>query len=409
MKVLWFCLTSCSAVELEDKSILGGGWLISLEKELRKNKNVQLSISFFSDKNEQPFDYCGVKYYPVKKTKVDRVSIRLFPRVMHKFDKKFVEVIKHVKPDLIHIHGSEFEFTNIIGLTDVPVVLSMQSILSPYEEKYFSGISRPELFRYGNWTDKLFFKSEWIIYKITKCFAKNERKEFKKLKYIIGRTDWDKKVSRLIAPDSKYYVVNEILRDPFYQTVWKKSSNQKISLVTTMSNSLYKGLETVYRTARLLKKYNIPFSWTIIGQTKGSSYEKLVRRTTKIVPDDVNIIFTGQLSANDMIRELLDSDIFIQVSHIENSPNSLCEAMLLGMPIIASYVGGTSTLLKDEEDGLLYQDGEIYSLAGDILEFYHHQDFALSLAKHARQTALKRHDKTNIIKELLSSYYDMLS
>lgn len=40
-------------------------------------------------------------------------------------------------------------------------------------------------------------------------------------------------------------------------------------------------------------------------------------------------------------------------SHIENSPNNLCEAMILGMPCIATDAGGTSTLLSNMKDGLL--------------------------------------------------------
>lgn len=406
MKILWFCLTPCSAVELEGKSTIEGGWLISLEKELRNVDGISLSIAYFSQSKKTPFEYCGVHYYPVYKSKIEALSIRMFPRVTHKYDNEFVEIINEVKPDLIHIHGSELEFTNVISLTKIPTVLSMQSILSPYENKYFSGITKFDSLRYGNILDKILFRSGKDIYKVTKKFAYNERKEFRNLKYIIGRTEWDRRISRLMAPQSKYYVVNEILRNQFYHNIWKPTQNKNIVLVTTMSNSLYKGLETVYKTASLLTAYNIKFSWKIIGQQYNNSYEHLVRRLTKIDPNKVNIDFKGRLNADEMINELLSSDIFIQVSHIENSPNSLCEAMLLGMPIISSFVGGTSTLLKDGIEGFLYQDGDIYSLAGCIL--LASSSNLKQITEHARSVALKRHDKQNIIKELLSCYNSIL-
>lgn len=63
-----------------------------------------------------------------------------------------------------------------------------------------------------------------------------------------------------------------------------------------------------------------------------------------------------------------NTGIFIHPSHIDNSPNGLCEAMLLGMPIIAIYAGGIPSLLVNRREGLLVQDGDPYAMAGAIIE-----------------------------------------
>ena len=46
---------------------------------------------------------------------------------------------------------------------------------------------------------------------------------------------------------------------------------------------------------------------------------------------------------------LLDSHLYVYPSLMDNSPNALCEAQLLGVPCIATYVGGIPKMEKDIE------------------------------------------------------------
>ena len=56
---------------------------------------------------------------------------------------------------------------------------------------------------------------------------------------------------------------------------------------------------------------------------------------------------------------MLKSDIFVSASHIENSPNNVAEAMILGMPCIATFAGGTSSYIEDNKNGILYVNKSI--------------------------------------------------
>jgi glycosyltransferase involved in cell wall biosynthesis len=91
-------------------------------------------------------------------------------------------------------------------------------------------------------------------------------------------------------------------------------------------------------------------------------------------------------------------------SHIENSPNNLCEAMILGMPCVATFAGGTASMLKDGAEGVLVQDGDPWVMAGAILELINDNNKAVLFGKNARERALVRHNKTTIVSELLASY-----
>ena len=84
------------------------------------------------------------------------------------------------------------------------------------------------------------------------------------------------------------------------------------------------------------------------------------------------IEFMGKLSAEEMKAEFLRANVFALPSTIENSPNSLGEAMLLGVPCVAGNVGGVSNLMTHGEEGFVYQ-----STAAYMLGFYIRQVFQM--------------------------------
>jgi glycosyltransferase involved in cell wall biosynthesis len=214
----------------------------------------------------------------------------------------------------------------------------------------------------------------------------------------------------LLAPQAHYYVGNEIIRSSFYQNRWSRSTfSDHLQIVTTISGGLYKGLETIVSTSEILISNDFKdFKWIVVGLSDTDTIAQIVKKWKKINYPNLNIFLIGSKNENEIVDILLQSDIYCQVSHIENSPNSLCEAMLLGMPIIASFAGGTDSILENKKEGVLVQDGDPYSLAGAIVEMSNNYDLAVSYAKSAVATANKRHDKKNIVLNLLEIYKELL-
>ena len=100
-----------------------------------------------------------------------------------------LKIIEEVKPDLIHIHGTEERFGLIQEyVKGVPVVFSIQGLLAPYSEKYFSGFPDKEVYALESWREKVRLVSYRNDFNSFVERGKRECGYLKKAKYIFGRT-----------------------------------------------------------------------------------------------------------------------------------------------------------------------------------------------------------------------------
>ena len=117
-----------------------------------------------------------------------------------------------------------------------------------------------------------------------------------------------------------------------------------------------------------------------------------------------DIVFTGFLSAQEIAQQVVKSHIVLIPSAIENSPNSLCEAMILGVPIISSCVGGVQSIITHDVEGLLYQSDAPYMLEYFISELFNDIDKIKQLSIKATNRAKITHNKDNIMIKLYEIY-----
>ena len=165
MKILWFTNSPCGSIKRNPVlTVKSGGWLISLEAEIKKENNIQLEVAYFSDKHENSFVFENVKYYPMCRNKFDagkglnRIRERFIPQKDK--DKKalpiMLDVVKQSQPDIIHIHGTEESFGLISDyIRDIPIVFSIQGMITPYKEKFFSGIPKEYAYKFDSLYDKV--------------------------------------------------------------------------------------------------------------------------------------------------------------------------------------------------------------------------------------------------------------
>ena len=404
MKVLWFTNTPLDYLpDLEGYN--GGGWMTSLKNELTNFLKIQLGISFLM--NNQPFKLEKDKtvYFPIstKRNLLSRLKRFVSKNQQEKdYITEMLRVIDIFSPDIIHVFGSEKFFGLISNYTKIPVVIHLQGIINPYYNAFlppsFSKYSFIFSAGYSPWKSlkKRLELSAW------KYSSEREKSILHSCKYFMGRTEWDKRVSKIYSPKSRYFYCSEILRREFYKSEkWMFKKNRlKLKIISVISSTPYKGQDTIIKTANILRHLNINFEWSVHGINNFSYINSKHKKDIK----NLNINLMGISSSQSLVDSLLDSDVFFHPSYIENSPNSVCEAQILGLPVIACNVGGLSTIISHNHSGILIPSNDPYYGASYIKEICINEALAKRISINSIKIATERHDKMKVLADLKSIY-----
>lgn len=386
-------------------------WIDELLKELIKCEGVTIALAVpINDTAFQKSQKNGFWFYGLPNPKGTSIFKKISKRIKDYTENEHINTyislaINDFHADIIYVFGSEYPFGLISSQTSCPVVIHIQGFALVVLKKWFSALSRWQQFHYSNLKDFLLLQGSFYDYYIFKKRAEREAIILKNCKYFIGRTSFDKRIVALLSPNSTYFHCEEFIRREFFINRWNCPIEDKVICVSILKGTTYKGIELLIEASLLLKKYSSSFvEFRVCGVQGNEEFISILKKKYKKKFNFSKIKFLGKLDTSELVNQLCNSNIYIHPSYLENSPNSICEAMALGMPIIATNVGGISTLIEDEVDGILVQEGEPFSLAGAIVDLTNNYEKAKQLGCNARRKALKRHQPNDILKDLLEIY-----
>ncbi|MEO1103349.1 MAG: glycosyltransferase, partial [Pseudomonadota bacterium] len=114
--------------------------------------------------------------------------------------------------------------------------------------------------------------------------------------------------------------------------------------------------------------------------------------------------YTGVLDAGGMVRALCRAHVFALSSLIENSPNTLGEAMILGRPCVCAFAGGAPDMAAPDSEALFYRPEDPIAMAHQIGRIFRSDDFAASLGRAAAHRAAINHDRRANRDRLMATY-----
>ncbi|MBO4760694.1 MAG: glycosyltransferase [Bacteroidales bacterium] len=406
MRVLWFTHSS-SNYPVRNGKYNGAGWVSSLET--RVASEVELGVCFVMAGQPAKVESGGVTYYPVPDdtdTRFSRIKY-LFVRETRRYDslvKRFVRVVEDFKPDIIEVFGSEHAYGLISERVKIPVIVHLQGIINACFDNFLPpDVSMGKYFNLSSGIPEFLWKVYYWRHWDAACIR--EQKILADTRYVMGRTAWDRMASWTMNHNHRYYHCDEIIRPEFYEAEPQTVSPDKLKIVTTVSEAPYKGVDLVLRTALLLKSWGREFEWKVFGNVNVKFFEKV----TGITADDAGVEFCGVADAATLVRELQTAAMYVHPSYIENSPNSVCEAQMLGVPVVASDVGGVYSIVDDEHDGFLAMPGDEEDFMDAIKVLWVDKGLARELGDAGRRTALERHDREKIVSDLLGIYEDVIA
>lgn len=412
MRVLWFSGVELPAVS--GSNLKRGGWIEGYRSALEKYyPQIRLGIAAYSTNPFPRFTSGNSEYFSIQRRPVHSKLEKVIRRWQHvSVDdyevSQYLSIIAEFKPDLIHIHGTENPFGLILEKTDIPSVLSIQANIARCNEKLFMDYPKSEVVR--NLFTKEFLIGQGILHKrmTWNRYLAVERKIMKTCQNFIGRTKWDLSVVESFHPGCCYFHCDEVMDDDYYRIEWKRPKNDVFTIYCTSSNAFFKGAIILSKAMRIAKRQGLQINLRMAGVNKNSDIGRIIDRESRADGINSSIEFLGRISPEQIIKEMLGADCFVLPSHIDNSPNSLCEAMLIGMPCIASNVGGIPSLIEDNKTGILFDDTNPNMLAEKIIQIMENPAKALSLAKNARRVALARHDRKKVSDDLIRIYDQVL-
>lgn len=353
-----------------------------------------------------------------------QLSYRVFEEpVMHRYECSleplFRQEVRSFCPDVIHVWGTEYSHSLAMlrvcqteGLLDKTAV-SIQGLCSIYERHYAEGLPGRVIYGFSP-RDLLRADNVAMQRRHYRQRGDMERAALSLTPHVLGRTHWDSACTQMLAPQAQYHFCGETLRKIFYTGSWQYDRCRKHSIFAPGPDTPIKGFHNLLDAMKLVLQQYPDAVVSVPGpdlfRTQGRSrlleqtYHRYLRRWAEKNGLTDHVRFLGRLNAEQMKEAFLSANVFVLPSVIENSPNTLGEAMLLGLPCIASDVGGVSSMLRAPEEGLLYQSSAPYVLARDICQIFAMEDHAATMGAAAHARAAKNHDPESNLQTLLTIY-----
>lgn len=409
MKILWIVnIIPCDYANALGKArTMGGGWIDSMIGQMKLHNDIQLTVVCKNDNvdSSSPATVDGVSY----------VSI-LYKRSL---EEQCLAILKEIQPDLVQIDGTEFPHATAMfhaaKKCGIKTLISLQGVLNglyPYEcgelpiDEMMLSCSLTNIF--AAWM--LFLrKVKWF-----KPRMKAEKAILSQAEYVTGRTEWDRAHLHALNPKAKYFACNRILREPFYTACWDISKIERHSIYVGNGYSALKGLHFMlqalpilireYPDVKLYVSGNKPFEENDKRPLTKQGYARYIKKMVKQLDLENHVIFTGPLQAEDMADRFCKTHVYVLCSTIENSPNTLGEAMLVGTPCVSSYAGGAPEMAVDGKEALFYRSNDPALLAWAVKRIFDDENLALSLSQNAQKRARITHDPQRNAEALLSAY-----
>jgi glycosyltransferase involved in cell wall biosynthesis len=332
------------------------------------------------------------------------------------------DILKKTNPDILHVFGTEMAHSRIaVECFNKPdkTIIHIQGMVSICAKHCTLGF--PFFIKYL-WMPISVFKG--TINSLSRRWEKAGKDEIisiQKSGYVMGRTEWDEACTKQINSSVNYIHCGETLRSSFYEdsSQWQFEKCTKHSIYFSQSSSQVKGLHLVLPILpELIKKY--PDVHLYIGGNDPvgkSNIKSLLRRSPlgwylkhqiKKYKLDKFVTFLGVQNEQQVVQNLKDAHVFLSASLIENSPNSVGEALVVGTPVVSSDVGGVKDFIKHGENGFIYPDDEPYMIPYYIGKLFDDTELAERFSEVGRELGREKYSAEDNGRTILSTYKKIL-
>lgn len=375
-----------------------GGWVLAAYDSLKKKSDIEIVFASASKlirrgqvlvRSEN-----GISAYC---THLSKISFGV--EANNRDVKMWERIINEVKPDLIHVWGTETSVQRDILLANhnIPTVVFIQGLVgihSHYQDGYFFSKENSSYM-------SLLARIKSIIPKIKSKYFRRQVVSERMIINASGRIITDNAFTRdycaSINPNVRFYNCPLPVNQAFLDAAWNFEDSEPHRIFTLFGLSGSKGIHQLLKALVIVKKSYPDVRLVIPGPTKLANgfeqnsfllkyYELWVRRFIHKNNLEQNVIFAGKLTAHRMVEQIRKCRVYVMPSAMEVHAGSLREAMLVGAPSISTYCGSVSEFIKPGVNGLLYRYEDFEILAQRIMTLLKDDGLARQIAQEGRQT-----------------------
>lgn len=386
MKIAW--LTPYPVAQLNDR--LQGGvrkpslhpcsWIMNLSRALAEHPDVELHLFTLCPwiTRSQAVERDGMMVHVLKSgipftrrgwpqnMPLDTISGFFIDQL------RLCAALRRLRPDIVHAHGTENAYALAAARAGYPYLISIQGIIAEF-----------------NKTDpSLHFK----------LMAPREKRVVEKSRWFTCRTHFDTGFVRRTNPAAHIFDIPEAMTPVFWEGQWDRPKEKRVLFIG--GGAPRKGFhELIDAMAQVVK--TVPDA--SVDAVGSFSPEQQKVFSEKAAQQGLTVRFHGFQPAAKIAELHRQCSMFILCSSNENSPNTLAEAMVSGMPCIAYNVGGVSSMVDDGVTGLLVKPHDVAALSAKIVELLVDGEKAQTLGAAAARIARVRHDPRHVAEETMNA------
>ena len=317
-----------------------------------------------------------------------------------RMEKRFRAVLDDFKPDLVHIFGTEFPHALAMARTyENPehLLIGIQGICTEIAMRYRADL--PEaVWKRVTLRDALRRDSLEKQQEKFRVRGVREKSALLMASHVTGRTSFDREFTRRLVPRATYHHMNETMRAPFYEGAWHRDSIIPYSVFVAQGDYPLKGLHFLLRILpRLVREFPqmkvfVAGKQIIKDRVRCGAYGEYLDYLIARGHLENHVTFVGEQAAEDMRTWFLKSHVYLCPSVLENSPNGLAEAMLIGTPVVASQAGGIPSMIESGREGLLFAPGNLQAMYESIKTLFTDEALCVRLSEAARKRAVLAHN-----------------
>jgi glycosyltransferase involved in cell wall biosynthesis len=411
MNILWIVnmVMPDLADHLKIQTGASGTWMIDISHSISSNDNIKLAIACVNGDDYRVYENIkGIKYYVLPG---NGKNMLFYTR---KYEKYWKMINDDFKPDIVHIHGTEYShgLSFLRTCPDVKAIASIQGVLNRIKDVDYGELPVSIFIQNRTLRQNFHFNGEIEMHFLHKKNAKYETEILRRVNYINCVNTWDSALCKSINPKLHIFRLEYNLRDEFYNSPkWDINKIKAHSIFTNPGGTPLKGLHQLIKAISLLKNKYPDIHINVPGMADknnrlaiNGAYSKYISKLIHDTGTEDNITFLGRLSAEEMKDQMLSANVVVIPSAIEGTSLILREAMYIGCPCITSFRGGMADFIDDKNDGFLYDYQEYPYLSERIDQLFSNSGMACDFSKNAVHKAEAVHNRLKNVSEFTKMY-----